>query len=72
MANYRSVDVRCPFYLRDSREGHSLTCEGPLKGSNAMTTRFNNNGILSNQIRRYCCREYERCWLYQIIQRKYD
>ena len=72
MNNYNSVDVLCPFYKKDSREGHSLTCEGGLRGSNAMTTRFDNNSVLAKQLRNYCCRDFSRCWLFQIIRRKYE
>ena len=60
----RSVQARCPMYLRDTP--NSISCEGLAEGS-VIRHRFRSTGDCAALFDRFCCGAYRRCPLYQTI-----
>lgn len=68
--SYRQVYVQCPFYTEDDGK-RRLTCEGIVDKSNIIW-RFRTNAGFDQQLEQFCCKDYVKCQLYQVLWDKYD
>ncbi len=69
MGNYKKqswtdADVRCPFYVSDSRSARSICCEGYEKGVDAVS-RFRSLTLRDRHMGRYCVGRFEDCPVYR-------
>lgn len=68
MGDYIDADVRCPFYLAKQGDRYRIKCEGPVKN---VSTQLTFRGEKQWYIKDFCCRNYTRCRVYQMLQTKY-
>ena len=64
---YTSVDVKCPFYFKDTR--NTIKCEGIIT-----STCINTFGTAKTKKDHYeekCCNKYRGCKLYRVLEQKY-
>lgn len=61
---WTAADVRCPFYISDSREARSISCEGFDRDS-TIQTRFKNLALRERHMGCCCVANYEGCPLYK-------
>ncbi len=61
--------VKCPFYRERQREKKRIKCEGVVPGT---TTQLTFRGDKRWYMKDYCCKNYEKCRIYQMLDRKYD
>lgn len=61
---WRSVDARCPFYVRDGRR--TITCEGLTDGEE-IKRRLSDQDHCTEVFRRYCSSRYWECAVYKLI-----
>lgn len=61
---WTDADVRCPFYVSDTREGRSITCEGCMDDS-SVTTKFRTLERKDRHMGRYCVCRFETCPIYR-------
>lgn len=69
MASYKKLgwtaaNVRCPFYIKDSRENKSISCEGHTEGC-IEDSRFKNIELKEKHMGCYCVGRYEACPVYK-------
>lgn len=63
---WTAADVRCPFYLSDSRAERNLSCEG--YGEQAKVTNiFRTVEQKDRHMGLYCVGRFERCPMYKCI-----
>ena len=67
--DYSSADVKCPFYMTE--DVMKIHCEGLEKGSKTVL-EFKNKRFKQMVKERYCEKDYEKCKLYQTLDRKYQ
>ena len=69
---WTAADVRCPFYLSDSRAERNLSCEG--YGEQAKVTNiFRTVEQKDRHMGLYCVGRFERCPMYRrIYEAKYS
>ena len=63
---WTDADVKCPFYLTDSRPGRSISCEGYEQGADVVS-RFRSLAAREKHMGVYCVSRYEACPLYHCI-----
>jgi hypothetical protein len=63
---WRSVDAKCPFYIRDGRR--SITCEGITEGEENKR-RLQDDAMCTTVFRTYCGDKYEECEIYKLVCR---
>ena len=68
MGDYIDADIKCPFYLPKQGDKYRIKCEGPVKNA---TTQLTFRGDKLWYIRKFCCENYERCQIHQMLQNKY-
>lgn len=68
MADYESIRVRCPFWLEKQSDKYRIKCEGTVKGT---TTQLTFRGDKGWYIKDFCCKNYEQCRIYQMLNSKY-
>lgn len=61
---WTDADVRCPFYLSDSRAARSIRCEGYERGVETHS-RFQNLALRDRHMGRYCADRFESCPVYR-------
>lgn len=69
MEDYLLRDVKCPFYLERQGDQFRIKCEGPVKNTSVQLTFRGNK---RRYFRAFCCRDYKRCRIYQMLQAKYE
>lgn len=69
MEDYLLRDVKCPFYLERQGDRFRIKCEGPVKNTSVQLTFRGNK---RRYFRSFCCRDYKRCQIYQMVQAKYE
>jgi len=70
--HWRDSDVKCPFYISDSRQERSVRCEGYAEGASVIS-RFSSLQAREKHMGAYCVGRYERCPLYKCTYgAKYD
>ena len=68
-SDFEACRVRCPFYRGSSGREHYIRCEG-IRG--AQSIRINYSGRERQRVRRletFCQNCYEKCEIYQAIDR---
>lgn len=60
---WTDADVRCPFYISDSRDTRSIRCEGYGQGIDAIS-RFRSLALKDRHMGRYCAGRFESCPVY--------
>lgn len=66
----RSADVLCPFFLAHGRQ--TLKCEG-CDDDAVTTTAYARPGDLRWKLREFCCKSYDQCYHYRMVNyAKYD
>ena len=65
---YGSQDVLCPFYKDE--KGNVIRCEGII--SMACVNNFTNAGQKNYYKERYCCSEFAKCKLAEVLYEKYS
>lgn len=58
----------CPFYKYIN--GRTIICEA-IKYGSSTGTRFMSDKQMKAHLREYCCDNYQQCYLYEIIEKKY-
>ena len=71
MGNYKSVEIKCPFYVRHDNKTSAITCEGMLPGS-SVKSNLGNGEALRRQITRHCAGDYRSCPWYRTLWGKYE
>lgn len=66
--SYRSVDVKCPFYIFSST--NRMKCEGVDK-TNRIHLVFGDSERARDYLNRYCCKNYKQCRIYRMLDEKY-
>lgn len=61
---WTAADVRCPFYISDSREARSINCEG-FDQDSTVQTRFKNLALRERHMGCCCVTNYEDCPIYK-------
>ena len=61
--------IKCPFYRYDDTKIR-ITCEGTTE-SNSISQTFHTKAEFKNYIRKYCCKSYKSCKLYELAMEKY-
>ena len=69
MEDYLLRNVKCPFYLERQGDRFRIKCEGPVKNTSVQLTFRGNK---RRYFREFCCRDYKRCRIYQMLQDKYE
>ena len=69
MEDYLLRDVKCPFYLERQGDRFRIKCEGPVKNTSVQLTFRGNK---RRYFRSFCCGDYKRCRIYQMLQDKYE
>lgn len=69
MAEYYSVNVKCPFYKGE--KGVKLICEGLDKECN-IHHQYQEKERKRERVERYCSDRYTECELYRALERKYE
>lgn len=67
---YVSNEAVCPFYLMEDRQ--TVTCEGVGPGWVIKISRNVNSGNAKDYIREFCYRDWEKCRVAQMLQKKYQ
>lgn len=62
---WTEADVKCPFYVSDSRERASICCEGFTEEAR-LTSSFKSIRARERHMGVYCVENYERCPLYRL------
>lgn len=68
MKSYVRREVLCPFYHRE--EDRRLLCEGPEQGVHLQLI-FLRRKSFDEYLRQYCCRDWDRCRVADMLERKY-
>ncbi len=63
---WTDADVKCPFYLADSRSARSISCEGYTQGADVVS-RFRSLAARERHMGVYCVSRYEECPLYRCV-----
>ena len=66
--DYGSVDAKCPFYMTE--DDRKIKCAGLEKGCNTVL-EFKGKKFKQDVKQRYCEGDYEKCRLYQTLDKKY-
>lgn len=69
MSRWKDAEVKCPFYLSSDcsqRTGYVIRCEGMAEGSK-LCYRLRSRGQLETQMGTFCCGEYKKCEIYQML-----
>lgn len=66
---YQSAYVKCPFYITD--HGKSIICEG-VRTECSTEHRFRRKEIKDKHLQSFCCKEYKKCRMYKLLEKKYD
>lgn len=69
--DYKSADVRCPFYRRASRGERKIKCEGVAEGCSTHLA-FSSRADFDAHMEKCCCRRYQDCGLFWALKEKYD
>lgn len=68
--SYMQAYVQCPFYKFDDGR-RRITCEGLIEDS-SMSLIYHNKADYDRQIGSYCCRSYDKCEIFALLQNKYE
>lgn len=68
---YIQADVLCPFYITDKANPIILKCEG-LQPDITISLMFVYKNTKVNFMNKYCCKQYEKCPLFDVIYKKYE
>ena len=63
-----AADVRCPFWKGETTR--AVVCEGLVAGEN-MRRLLPSEDAKKALMKKYCCREYESCKIFQLIYGNY-
>ena len=63
---WTDADVKCPFYLADSRSARTISCEGYEHGTDVVS-RFRSLAERERHMGVYCVSRYEECPLYRCV-----
>ena len=63
---WTDADVKCPFYVADSRAARSISCEGYALGTDVVS-RFRSLAARERHMGVYCVSRYEECPLYRCV-----
>ena len=63
---WSAADVRCPFYITDSRAERNLSCEG-FAEQTRVTNSFKTIEQKDRHMGLYCVGRFERCPMYRCI-----
>jgi hypothetical protein len=69
MSDYGVELALCPFLLDRQNDKFRIKCEGPEKGT---TTQITFRGDKRWYMKDYCCSNYQRCRVYQMLCSKYS
>lgn len=73
MGQYWEREVKCPFFRREDKKTHRISCEG-ITANTTVSLVFGEvkEAERKDYLRKICCRDYERCGLYKAINAKYE
>ena len=66
---YISKSVKCPFYREKQGDRYRIKCEGVMPGT-AIQLTF--NGDKRWYMKDFCCKNFEKCRIYRMLEDKYD
>ena len=69
---YKSADIKCPFYLAMEQQQMTMRCEGLEKGSSTCL-RFKGKKQFEGHMEEYCMRMegFPQCGLYKALEQKF-
>ena len=69
---WSAADVRCPFYISNDQDSHSIKCEGYCDGA-SLVTRFRKLKDRENHMGNYCVGKFQNCPVFGFVYgEKYD
>ena len=68
--SYNQIFVRCPFYKWDDGKKR-ITCEGIVDNS-SIALIYHSKADYECQFVTFCCKHYEKCEVYRLLQEKYE
>lgn len=68
--SYTQVYVTCPFYISDNGKNR-IICEGLTPGSQ-LQSFYRKRKDYKLQIEIFCCEHYEKCEIYEALNKKYE
>lgn len=66
--------AKCPYYHKTRRRNTQrleIVCEGIID-STMLTTQWADEKYLYEHLYKYCCNQYSKCQIAEIINRKYE
>lgn len=69
MSDYKSCEIKCPFYLEKQNDNHRIKCEGPEKNTSIQVTFVGEKGWY---LKYFCSEKYEHCKIYKMLLEKYN
>lgn len=66
---YKDVDVKCPFFKRQTNVG--ISCEG-LTDEMFIRLCFQTAKAKDTQMEVFCDNHYRKCEIYEILEKKYE
>lgn len=66
--------VKCPFYIKTRRRNTQrmeIVCEGIIDGTK-LTSQWTDERYLYQHLSKYCCAQYVKCQLAEILNGKYN
>ena len=70
MPDWKSVDVKCPFYHKEFPD--RIICEGICEGALSNTTLFESKAKKIEHEKKHCNEKYDRCQIFSILLKKYN
>ena len=69
MAEFIAKFVKCPFYLDKQNDTNRIKCEGVC---NNTSTHLVFRGDKRWYMKDFCCKNYEACRVFRMLEAKYD
>lgn len=69
VSDYSLQSVKCPFYRERQGDRYRIKCEGPVKNT---TTQVTFQGDKRWYMKDFCCGNFERCRVYNMLCKKYN
>lgn len=73
MGQYWEREVKCPFFKREDKKTHRISCEG-VTHNTTISLVFGEVKEVERKdyLWHYCCRDYERCEIFKAVSKKYE
>ena len=69
MSEYIASNIKCPFWREKQNDKYRIKCEGITRNT---TIQLTFRGDKNWYIKDFCCKNYEKCKIYQMLNKKYE